>query len=137
MTATLQDIIISPTVDGASLNLKGLLGIPDTPGPWPAVVVVHEAFGIEAEMRKQVAIRDFLEHIIRVLQRTPAGKRWNPISVGFSDDDPANVLAVENYIRAELSRLFPGVKFVLYDTSDPALDRGRKITVAGQLDLGL
>jgi len=55
MTATLQDIIISPTVDGASLNLKGLLGIPDTPGPWPAVVVVHEAFGIEAEMRKQVA----------------------------------------------------------------------------------
>jgi hypothetical protein len=92
---------------------------------------------VPAEMRKQVAIRDFLEHIIRVLQRTPAGKRWNPISVGFSDDDPANVLAVENYIRAELSRLFPGVKFVLYDTSDPALDRGRKITVAGQLDLGL
>lgn len=55
MTATLQDITISPTVDGASLNLKGLLGIPSTPGPWPAVVVVHEAFGIEAEMRKQVA----------------------------------------------------------------------------------
>lgn len=55
MTAPLQDIVISPTVDGASLHLKGLLGIPDTPGPWPAVVVVHEVFGIEAEMRKQVS----------------------------------------------------------------------------------
>lgn len=55
MIAPLQDIIITPTVDGASLNLKGLLGIPDGPGPWPAVVVVHEAFGIEHEMRRQVA----------------------------------------------------------------------------------
>ncbi len=55
MTVPLQDITIETTVDGASLGLKGLLGVPDTPGPWPAVVVVHEAFGIEAEMRKQVA----------------------------------------------------------------------------------
>lgn len=54
MTVTVHDITISPTVDGASLNLKGLLAIPSSPGPWPAVVVVHEAFGIEAEMRKQV-----------------------------------------------------------------------------------
>ncbi len=90
-----------------------------------------------AERRKQVAIRDFLEHLIRVLQRTPAHKAWNPISVGFSDDDPANVKAVQDYIRAELVRHFPDVKFVVYDTSDPALERGRKITVAGQLDLGL
>ncbi len=90
-----------------------------------------------AENRKQVAIRDFVDHIIRVLQRTPAGRVWNPISVGFSDDDPVNVQAVESYIRSELSRAFPDVKFVLYDTSDPALERGRKITVAGQLDLGL
>ncbi len=92
---------------------------------------------VSSEVRKQVAIRDFLEHIVHVLQRTPEGTKWNPISVGFSDDDPANVTAVENYIRAELGRLFPGIKFCLYDTSDPALEKGRKITVAGQLDLGL
>jgi carboxymethylenebutenolidase len=55
MAVALQDIMISPTVAGASLNLKGLLAIPVTAGPWPAVVVVHEAFGIEAEMRKQAA----------------------------------------------------------------------------------
>ncbi len=90
-----------------------------------------------SEERKQLAIRDFMEHIARVLERTEPGERWRPISVGFSDDDPANVQAVENYIREELSRRFPGVTFCLYDTSDPALENGRKITVAGQLDLGL
>jgi hypothetical protein len=90
-----------------------------------------------AEERKQVAIRDFLEHIVRVLRRTAPGDRWRPVSVGFSDDDPANVAAVESFIRAELARLFPAVTFCLYDTSDPSLERGRKITVAGQLDLGL
>jgi carboxymethylenebutenolidase len=55
MTVTLQEITIPTTLEEASPGLKGLLGIPETPGPWPAVVVVHEAFGIEAEMRKQVA----------------------------------------------------------------------------------
>lgn len=92
---------------------------------------------LSAERRKQVAIRDFLEHLSRVLRRTPEGRQWNPVSVGFSDDDPANVAAVEHYIRAELARLFPNVKFCVYDTSDPSLENGRKITVAGQLDLGL
>ena len=92
---------------------------------------------VPPETRKQVAIRDFIEHIVRVLQRTPAGARWAPVSVGFSDDDPANVEAVGNYLRDELARRFPDIKFVLYDTSDPALEKGRKITVAGQLDLGL
>jgi hypothetical protein len=34
-----------------------------------------------------------------------------------------------------LSRRFEGCKFVVYDTSDPALANGRKLTVAGQLNL--
>ena len=92
---------------------------------------------VTPEASKQVAIRDFIEHIVHVLRRTPEGQRWAPVSVGFSDDDPANVKAVENFIRGELARHFPGIKFVLYDTSDPTLEKGRKITVAGQLDLGL
>ncbi|MDD5706967.1 MAG: hypothetical protein PHR35_13675 [Kiritimatiellae bacterium] len=92
---------------------------------------------VNAEERKQFAIRDFVEHIVHILQRTAPGTRWRPISVGFSDDDPANVAAVEHYLRQELSRRFPSVKFVVYDTSDPALEKGRKVTVAGQLDLGI
>ncbi|NLL83950.1 MAG: hypothetical protein GX230_06885 [Lentisphaerae bacterium] len=87
-----------------------------------------------SEERKQFAIRDFVEHIVHILQRTGEPLR-RPVSVGFSDDDPANVVAVEEYIRTTLSRHFPGVKFVVYDTSDPDTAKGRKIVVSGQLNL--
>lgn len=51
----LLDITIDSVVDGASPGLRGVLGIPVGHGPWPAVVVLHEAFGVDEEMRKQVA----------------------------------------------------------------------------------
>lgn len=86
------------------------------------------------ESRKQFAIRDFVEHIFRVLERTPVGATWHPISVGFSDDDPANVKAVQKYIEDALAHRFPNVKFCVYDTSDSSLENGRKLTVSGQLD---
>jgi len=55
MADTLQNITITTSIDEASPDLKGVLGVPAGPGPWPAVVVVHEAFGVDDEMRKQVA----------------------------------------------------------------------------------
>ncbi len=88
------------------------------------------------ENAKQFAIRDFVEHVVRLLARTGAEAVKRPISVGFSDDDIGNVAAVEAYIQGELSRRFPGIKFCVYDTSDPALTDGRKVVVSGQLDFG-
>ena len=85
------------------------------------------------ELAKEFAIRDFVEHVFHVLKRT--GGLGRPVSVGFSDDDARNVKAVSDYIRDELVRRFRGFKFVVYDTSDASLDNGRKVTVAGQLDL--
>ena len=91
-----------------------------------------------SEQRKQVAIRAFVEHITRILARTQEGKgRPRQVSVGFSDDDPGNIQAVEEYIQTELGPRFPGIKFVVYDTSDRTIEKGRKIVVSGQLDLGL
>ncbi len=87
-----------------------------------------------SESRKQFAIRDFVEHVIHILQRNDQALK-RTISVGFSDDDPVNVAAVEAYIRTVLSRHFPGVKFCVYDTSDPETANGRKIVVSGQMDL--
>ena len=55
MSPTMQDIPIPTELAEASPGLTGVLGIPDGPGPWPAVVVVHEAFGIEEQMRAQIA----------------------------------------------------------------------------------
>jgi len=37
--------LLLPAVPGGSTALKAVLGIPAGPGPWPAVVLVHEAFG--------------------------------------------------------------------------------------------
>ncbi len=85
------------------------------------------------ELAKEFAIRDFVEHIFHMLQRT--GGLGRSVAIGFSDDDKGNVKSVSNYIRAELSRRFEGIKFVVYDTSDRTLSKGRKVCVSGQLNL--
>lgn len=88
----------------------------------------------DTEGGKQFAIRDFVEHIIGIARLRGLDK---PMSVGFSDDDEGNVKAVESYIREALAYEFPGVKFVVYWTSDPARTAERKVVVCGQLDLAL
>lgn len=100
---------------------------------------MEEATGqvASAESAKQFAIKDFVEHVIKILERTGAESLRRQISVGFSDDDLGNVQAVERYIQEELARRFPTIKFCVYDTSEPGVPDGRKIVVAGQLDLGL
>lgn len=37
---------------GGSLNLGGYLATPEGPGPFPAVVMIHEAFGLNDQMRR-------------------------------------------------------------------------------------
>lgn len=87
------------------------------------------------EARKRFAINDFVEHIIRILEETGMDALRRPVSVGFSDDDPHNVVAVHDYIAHVLSRRFPALKFCVYDTSDGA--GAHKVTIAGQLELPL
>ncbi|MDT4913116.1 MAG: carboxymethylenebutenolidase [Pseudonocardiales bacterium] len=40
-------------VDGGSSSLGGYLAVPDGPGPWPGVVVIHEALGLNDMVRRQ------------------------------------------------------------------------------------
>lgn len=42
------------TVPGTSHDLKAILAVPTGAGPWPAVVLVHEVFGLTDVMRRQV-----------------------------------------------------------------------------------
>ncbi|MEO8261178.1 MAG: dienelactone hydrolase family protein [Pseudolysinimonas sp.] len=51
---TLRDITLPDAPDG-SPGLRGVLGVPDGTGPWPGVVMVHEAYGVNEVMRRQVA----------------------------------------------------------------------------------
>ncbi len=85
------------------------------------------------ELAKEFAIRDFVEHVFHMLRRSNQLKR--SVSIGFSDDDVGNVKTVSSYIKAELSKRFEGIKFVVYDTSDRTLAKGRKVCVSGQLNL--
>ncbi len=88
------------------------------------------------ELAKEFAIRDFVEHLYRTMRRT-GGVGTRQVAVGFSDDDPGNLRAVSEYVRDELSRRFGSCKFVVYDTSDPTLEKGRKFTLTGQMELDL
>lgn len=85
------------------------------------------------ELAKKFAIRDFVEYIFHLLRRL--GKTDRSISIGFSDDDKGNVKCVSNYIRTELSKRFDAIKFVVYDTSDRTIPKGRKVCVSGQMNL--
>ena len=85
------------------------------------------------ELAKEFAIRDFVEHVFHMLKRKGGFDR--PVAIGFSDDDKGNVASVSNYIRSELSKRFRGIKFVVYDTSDRTLSKGRKVCVTGQAEL--
>ena len=85
------------------------------------------------ELAKEFAVRDFVEHIFHMLQRT--GRLNRPVAIGFSDDDKGNVASVSAFIRSELSKRFDGIKFVVYDTSDRTLAKGRKVCVSGQTNL--
>ena len=51
----LIDVTITTPVEGMSPGLRGVLAVPEGAGPWPAVVVIHELFGVDEEMRKQLA----------------------------------------------------------------------------------
>jgi len=86
------------------------------------------------EVAKQVAIKDFVDHVISLIRGRGINK---PVSIGFSDDDMGNVKAVEEYIEQQLVKEFPNIKFVIYDTSDPEVPKGRKIILQGQLELEL
>ena len=85
------------------------------------------------ELAKEFAIRDFVEHVFHMLRRS--GQLNRSVSIGFSDDDVGNVKTVSSFIKAELSKRFDGIKFVVYDTSDRTLSKGRKVCVSGQLNL--
>ncbi len=48
------DVTVSPLLSAGSPGLTGVLCVPEGEGPWPGVVIVHEAFGVNDVMRRQV-----------------------------------------------------------------------------------
>jgi carboxymethylenebutenolidase len=50
----IADVAVAGAVPGASRGLTGVLGLPPGGGPWPGVVIVHEAFGVNDIMLRHV-----------------------------------------------------------------------------------
>jgi hypothetical protein len=80
------------------------------------------------EHAKQVAIKDFVQHVIALIRGGMLHE--GSISIGFSDDDQKNVQAVQEFFDAELKKEFPAIKFVVYDTSDPERANGHKLVIS-------
>jgi len=80
-----------------------------------------EKFGLETsggaanpEHAKKVALLDFVEKYDDLIR---SGK-YVSASLGFSDDDPRNVKAMVEFIQDELTKMYPKIKFRVYDTSE-------------------
>ena len=82
-------------------------------------------FGLEVsggaanpEHAKKVAIENFVKKLLDAVKKHMVNNRYKKISLGFSDDDKKNVKAAEDFLRNELSKMYPEVHFVIYDTSE-------------------
>ena len=85
-----------------------------------------EKFGVEVsggaanpEHSKKIALLDFISKYNDLIK---SGK-YVKTSLGFSDDDPRNVKAMISYVQDELSRMYPEVKFIIYDTSEEGYNK--------------
>ena len=70
------------------------------------------------EHAKKVAIENFVKKLLDAVKKHIVNNRYKKISLGFSDDDKKNVKAAEDFLRNELSKMYPEVHFVIYDTSE-------------------
>lgn len=75
------------------------------------------------EQSKKIALSDFLEQVyIKVGKLIQSGK-YGSVSLGFSDDDSKNVKSIIEHIEDELTRIYPEIHFVVFDTSEGGMKK--------------
>ena len=70
------------------------------------------------ETAKPLAFEKYVEKFVKSKLRKRSSE-MEGIKIGFSDDDKANLIKMEQFIVAKLLDKYPMVTFVLIDTSDP------------------
>ena len=81
------------------------------------------------EVGKMIALKTFVDKVVNAVKEIKDDKDYSGISIGFSDDDLGNVESAELYIEKELKNLYPDVKFLVYDTSDPKNPKKKRIII--------
>lgn len=70
------------------------------------------------EHAKKMALANFVEKVFDNVGKLIQNKEYSRVSLGFSDDDVRNVNAMIEFIEDELSKMYPEIHFVIYDTSE-------------------
>jgi hypothetical protein len=85
--------------------------------------------GANPEKSKTIALEDFVRRVVQSAKQLQGDAGYEGLSVGFSDDDLGNVIKAEEFIRAELHKAYPNIKFLVYDTSDPKDTKKKRIVI--------
>ena len=76
--------------------------------------------------QKLLALKDFVDRVVKEIDKIKDDSEFTGLSIGFSDDDLGNVESAEKYIEETLKGLYPDVRFLVYDTSDPKKPKEKK-----------
>jgi len=83
----------------------------------------------EPEISKTLALKDFVDRVVKEVDKIKDNDEYTGLSIGFSDDDMGNVESAEKYIEETLKGLYPDVTFLVYDTSDPKNPKKKRIII--------
>jgi hypothetical protein len=78
---------------------------------------------INPEENKKLAIEDYVSTVVNSSKQLIKEGIIKTVSVGFSDDDLGNISSVEKLINESLSKKYPEVTFVIYDTSNNSMNK--------------
>ena len=81
------------------------------------------------EVGKMIALKTFVDRVVSAVKEMKDNPNYSGMSIGFSDDDLGNIESAEKYIEEELKRLYPDVRFLVYDTSDPNNPKKKRIII--------
>jgi hypothetical protein len=81
------------------------------------------------EVGKMIALKTFVERVVSAVKEMKDNPEYTGMSIGFSDDDLGNIESAEKYIEEELKKLYPEVKFLVYDTSNPKNPKKKRIII--------
>lgn len=81
------------------------------------------------EVGKMIALKTFVDRVVSAVKEMKDNPKYTGMSIGFSDDDLGNIESAEKYIEEELKKLYPEVKFLVYDTSDPSNPKKKRIII--------
>ena len=81
------------------------------------------------EREKMRALERFVKRVVSDAGNLRSQPDFTGFSVGFSDDDLGNVNTAKEFIRTDLIKKYPDVKFLVYDSSDPDNPKKERIFV--------